>query len=418
VKLPIDRRNGFAFNSVILLSILCLFFTFTNIVPFSAGLALLLPFLPIFLFHYKTVHSVFLYLSIMLVYFAVNAFLYDPKQLIMYDFFRRDGNVFITFAPLLILSLIKANIDLDKIVRFFIYWSTLVNFVFIIIFLVTGGTIFFYEPIYHFLFNAHNAAGGFLGFLTALSVGYLFGTRKKRFFLLSGINGFGLYLTDSRGSILGLIVAFIIVIILKDKKTKFLVSSLIIFQVIFLGWFYVKVSPSGFLSNQFFYQEIGLDIERASTIFARVYYLWPRGIYLFLQSPIFGTGFGSYNDTPYNLYGLSHVLKINLTENIRLGDNHAHHTFVNVLAETGIVGFLLLFIFLTKVRTFIKTIKLLPLQKGLLIAFWFNIVSSFTEHRLFTPSQMLPFCIILGLSVAYSRFLNNKNLNKRNEKVA
>ncbi|WP_461672885.1 O-antigen ligase family protein [Priestia megaterium] len=399
-------RNGMVINLVILISILCLFFTFTNVIPLSAGMALILPFMLILISANRTFHTVFLYLFLLLFYFFVSAIFYSYKQVLSYDFFRRDGNVFITFAPLLVLSFIRAKLPLNKIIVTFIYWCSIINLIFMLIYLATGGTIFFHEAVYNFLFKAHNAAGGFLGALCTLSIGYYFGTKQKVFLFFSIINLVGLYLTDSRGSILGLIIAFIIVILFKERNPKLVVTVIIIFQIVLLSVIYIQSDKQTFLSETFTYHSSGSDENRESTIAARSTYIWPRAIYLFLQSPVVGTGFGSYNDSPYNLYGIPHLLEINLPSIYINGDDHAHHTFLNVLAETGIIGLFLLFLFLFKVWKFINIIEKDPLRISLLLYFWFNILTSFTEHRLFTPSQMLPFTIILGLSIAHSRYEN------------
>ena len=40
------------------------------------------------------------------------------------------------------------------------------------------------------------------------------------------------------------------------------------------------------------------------------------------------------------------------------------------------------------------------IQTGLLLGFWTLVFASFTEHRIVTPSNILPFSLMLGLMVA------------------
>jgi len=138
---------------------------------------------------------------------------------------------------------------------------------------------------------------------------------------------------------------------------------------------------------------------RLACVNERVFELWPCAIKLSLSSPFFGTGFGSFNDSPYHLEGINHVLAYNVPTVIYDSDAHAHHSFLHILAETGLFGLVLVCLWLRSIYTYlIKKNDVVAL--ALLGMFWCLIFSSFTEHRLFTPSQMLPFTIILGIYIA------------------
>jgi len=341
-----------------------------------------------------------------LVYFLASTIIYNPTSLTEYDFYRRDGKVFVTYSPLLILSLFKFNINLKSIVRKFIIFSSLSNVVFLVIYAVTGGTILRYEPgIYNFLFETHNAAGGFLATISAFSVGFYCYKKERLFLILSLSNLAGLYFTDSRGSILALLLSWFIVLVIKGRYFKLTLIILIAFQIILLLWLYLNAAPNFLTTESFAINGFSLEqINRGGTFIIRGFYLWPKAIYLFLHSPLLGTGFGSYDDRPYLLKGIRYIFQLNFPKVFVHSDAHAHHSFLHVLAETGIVGFSLLFYFLKQVRQFIVDITLPPLKTALNLTFWIIIISSLTEHRLFTPSQMLPFTIILGLAIAKSRY--------------
>jgi hypothetical protein len=145
-------------------------------------------------------------------------------------------------------------------------------------------------------------------------------------------------------------------------------------------------------------------LPRSHTIALRAFYLWPRAWHLFKQSPLIGTGFGSYNDLPYRLEGSLPLVQVNRPPEPVFSDAHAHHTFLHVLAETGLLGFVLLVFLLVKIYRFIRTLPEDRLRVGFELVFWIAVLSSLTEHRLFTPSQMLPFTIILGLAVAREEY--------------
>lgn len=388
---------------ILIVCLISLFFSFTNVVPLSVLASTLLVFVPLIVINKSKVNKVFFSLLLLLTYFSINTICYYPSSFIEWEFYRRDGNVFVSYAPLLVLSLLQLDIDLRKIFQWFIYISTFINGLFLTIYFYTGNTILFAEEgIYHLLFEAHNAAGGFLMILASISLGKYLDSKKKTDLLIFIINFIGLYETYSRGSLLAFIVAIFLYYIFKCGYEKSFIYVFILFQSIVYGWLYNNAAD-GFLNETLFTVDfIESDFtERGGTIINRGFYLWPRAIYLFLQSPIFGTGFGSFNDLPYTFEGFFIFFKnVVSSGNIAYSDFHAHNTFLHVLGETGVVGLGLLIYFLSICNDFLKKIPDKMIFSGLYIAFWSSIFSAATEHRLFTPSQMSPFMILLGLAVA------------------
>ena len=405
---------------VFILLLLCLAFSVTNLLPVSAALILLIPLLPLLLFDYRPLHAVFVSLGATLLYFAISAVAYDYHSLFSYDFYRRDGNVFVAFAPLLILSLQRIRVDMVRILRYFVYWATGMNAIFLVIYYRTGHTIFIREEgIYHFLFVAHNAAGGYLAVILAFTIGLYLGTRERRFIVLALINMAGLYATDSRGSMIGIAAACVIILLFRGKFTKTVVIIMVASQALLFAWLYTHSSPSDYMQGESpVTDDYSFDvIERGHTIVVRAFYLWPRAISLFLHSPLVGTGFGSYDDLPFSLQGVPHLIMFNQPETMIHSDRHAHHSFLHVLAETGIIGLLMLIYLLYSIWKSIVHLRDPAVRSALLLAFWVCIVSSFTEHRLFTPSQMLPFILVLGLAIASSRFEDHTHDNREGRRL-
>jgi O-antigen ligase len=144
--------------------------------------------------------------------------------------------------------------------------------------------------------------------------------------------------------------------------------------------------------------------SKDANVLQRVLYLWPRAVYLFLESPIFGTGYGSYNDIPYEIRGVPYVVAFNDPSEVIYSSAHAHNTYLHVLAETGLVGLGLLTVMLVTMRKSFDSMGPPSVQLGFKLAFWVAVFSSMTEHRLFTPAQMLPFTILYGMALANSRW--------------
>lgn len=394
----------------IIVTLIGLCFTITNFVPISAIPVLLVFLVPIFLYRKSSFGYVFVSLFSMLLYFAVSALYYSPESLFDYNFYRRDGNVFITFPALLTLLLFEYKLNINKLFDSFIFFVTFINIILLVISVHHGE--------YYRLFLAHNAAGGFLMMIASFSLGKLLSkvTLLNIFVLI--INFLSLLATDSRGSLLGFFSAAIMLFCYIKGNEKKAVLLFCLAQLFLYAWLYNN-APYNFLDMEFdHYDSELLDVygifERAWTFVTRGFYIWPRAIYLFLQSPFLGTGFGSYNDLPYHFIGIENLFVYNDSVLI-YDDHHAHNTFLHVLAENGILGLCLLLSFIYSCNKYIKKITNKHIMYSLYLGLWAAIFSSVTEHRFFTPSQMLPFVFLFGLSHV-SRHATDVKINKKSNK--
>ncbi len=423
-------KKSISFDSIIcFIAIVSLFFTVTNFVPISAVISVSIILIPLYVLGHKCVIPKYFKWLILLFAFAVcSSLIYNPKQLLEIDFYRRDGNLFITYAPLLILSITKMNINVEKLFLKYISFSTYFNLLFLIIWLMFGTQFANYEyGICHFGFIAHNAAGGFISTVLAMCIGYFIEKKDKKILLYIFINIINLWFSASRGSMIGIGIGSLIYLMNKKSHIKRLDFKIIVlitvfmFALEFILLFYMIRNGestagivnlnSGFLPTYMYNTPVKYitAINRGGTIILRMFALWPRAALRFLYSPIIGNGFGSYNDIV--TISNSKFREINVFEFIN-SDGHAHNTFFNFAAETGIVGLILLFMFLYHLREYIIAIEDKRLSNALHIAYLSIIISSFTEHRLTTPSQVLPFVIITGLAVAKRNYVKEKNNNE------
>ena len=79
------------------------------------------------------IESITKVLLLAFIYFAITAVLYNIGSLFQFDFYRRDGNFFITYAPLLILSLVVFKCDSKKIMSTFLWVETIINLICMIV---------------------------------------------------------------------------------------------------------------------------------------------------------------------------------------------------------------------------------------------------------------------------------------------
>src|SRR5690606_2461173 len=94
---------------------------------------------------------------------------------------------------------------------------------------------------------------------------------------------------------------------------------------------------------------------------------WPLALHAFFQSPIFGIGFGAYDDLPWDFWGWRGVVAFNSPDWFWHSDAHAHHTYLHIMAEMGAVGLVLLMWFLNRLHQFLKTVEPEMVRMALLL---------------------------------------------------
>jgi O-antigen ligase len=386
--------------------VLSLWGTVTALVPVSVTFAVLAPAVPYLLWKNKFLPPSVIALLALLGYFLLSTLCYAPDSLADPGFYRRDGNVFVTFLPVIIGGAARIRTNVEQLIARFAAWVTWVDLAFIGIFLATGGTLFLEEAgVYHLLFESHNAAGGFLAMTLCFMLGLYFGGRKSLPLLaMLFVNTIGLILTLSRGSILGIALAVPLVLGLKERFARLIVATIAIGTIGILTYTYPLWISSGMPTGIYSPEDGTMSAEEVGyadpNTIDRLLFLWPRALYIFFKSPIVGTGFGSYNDLPYSFpVGIPNVFAFNHPAAFIFSDKHAHNTYLHVLGETGLVGLGLLIFFLWKLWKDIDSLQSPSVRLGLKLGYWMAILSSLTEHRMFTPSEMLPFTIILGLAL-------------------
>jgi O-antigen ligase len=391
-----------------------LFFTVTNFVPVSVlpfvVAFLLVPFaLLSMLLRLPKINRIMLWGSVFYLISIVSLFFYSPESLVTPEFYRYDGNFLITFLPVLVMPYFykSVSIDLERQVKIFVVISILVSSAIVAIQIIQHIFV-------HGLFVAHNAFGGFL--MTVIAFAYTWNKYTKRKLLPIIFLGVGvalLVLSVSRGSILGLVGGVFALWCVANRKGWILASAIImivILQSTILFYTYpVYRSMHGEMQAAYSDAASGED----ANILIRAYENWPRGLYLFLHSPIIGAGVGSVNDVPIVLNEDS-VFQFNKSGHKIYNSAHAHNTYINILAEQGIIGLAVFLMFWRAIYQFIlrhegSTI----IREGLIISFWALTFASFTENRIPSPSNAFPFIIILFLwsSTRYKKAVDNHYLH-------
>ncbi len=398
------------------LAFIALLGTLTNFVYFSPLLTLLIP-LCIFVVNKEQLKRPVAWLYAFTLFFLVGVIVYDPQSLIEFGFYRRDGNFIISYAPLLVLPLFSFRQNTGKYFRYFYIISLSIYAVlFAYHLLTTSMSSELHRLLFGGLFIAQNAVGGFLAILGSLGFAYARHKKSKRELVFFAVIFFMLLATYSRGSILGLVLGIGAWFLADRGYFKTLVLYLmvpVLFTVasLMIGYPYYQQQIS---TSNYVEEYTGEDTEgKNANVLIRLLYTFPRAYYSFLQSPIVGTGVGSFDDRPYQFESVVPFVQYNAQPQKLHTDSHAHHSYLHILAEQGIAGLGLFLIFWISIFWYLVRLKNQPVIRDFLLIAYFSItIASFTEHRITTPSMMLPFTIPLGLVMAQKMELKTYLIQK------
>jgi O-antigen ligase len=287
-------------------------------------------------------------LSIIYIYYILTYFISNQPLVNFFslDFLRNDGNFFFCYLPFFILAV--PYFDYEKVTRIYM------RFVFFTfsIFAILGILGFFtrsFQPLFSidrtrgFLFlafnNAHNATGSVYAVVSLAAMAFFLkekGAKKVFYAIITLLLLAALYLTNSRGSILGFISGLVILIWFNFRPLKFLKV---------FGAMILVSAPIIYFSG--IYKSIMTVFSLEGTTLTRLS-LWTKALRLFNESPLFGVGFGRFNDIntkPISLEGVRGLISFYVLPNFSYNTAHAHNSYLQFLSETGLIGLSLLLFF-------------------------------------------------------------------------
>ncbi|WP_233806507.1 O-antigen ligase family protein [Paraburkholderia sp. HP33-1] len=390
------------------ISLLALFLTVTNLVPISA-----IGFVPLLLcawrFYGRSYPAFMAPLTAFTALAIVSTLFYDPQSFLEFDFYRRDGNFFVSYAPIFAGCLYAHRWDMNKVLRAFFMFAVLTNLPMYAYYIVENGLLsIFTNPDDSFgsYFIARNAAGGFFAMLFCLGVACYLQKRSRLLIALLACNALMLFSTYSRGSLLG--AAAVLPYLYFGRKRWMLGSMIAVMLVASFAVAIYHTEPTVDYMGYTF--SIHNRDAKLANLNIRYEWLWPRALAYFEQSPIVGLGFGSFDDHIGSLTSYFHLFAVPSDVVIEHSDSHAHNSYLNILAELGVVGLALILAFYWKLVEWSKQgAAFAALVEGgrHFAAFRFVEISSVcllvmsaTEHRLVTPSNVLILTLVISLLLA------------------
>lgn len=221
----------------------------------------------------------------------------------------------------------------------------------------------------------------------------------------------GLSMTGKRGPLLFAILSLVITVLATNKKrfTRTQLQKGVIVSLILIVSFivaYINVPQLKQVINRF--AIANNDLNDLSS--GRIEYFWVYAIDMFLDKPFFGNGWRSFK---YSEIGT-------------LNANDAHNIYLQLLAEVGLVGFVLvLFFMISSLITTYKAIRKnevcsclsdrsMCIMKMSFAYQVFFILYGFTGNPLYDPQCYFPYvlCCAIGYSVA-NRIRNTRMLQNQ-----
>jgi len=333
----------------------------------------------------------------------LSVLLYAPSSLWTLGFYRYDGNLLITYAPLVVLAWLPLlPWSSSGVQRAFVRWACSVSLL-----AMAGLRLAGQDEWFKALFNSTNGFGGFMMVVACLALGWLLSDRRAPAEPIAWLLlGFGLIAaSSSRGSLLGLLLSAALAPLLLALGPRPFKAALLALVVLITSLQLVLISPAvqtyGDGAHTAAIAEAGAEDNdtKGANILIRLYENWPRGLYLFLKSPMVGTGFGSANDYPFVFEQDGPALvQANQSGEPSFNDAHAHHTYFHILGEQGLLGLAVFLLFWAELlNTLLRSRGAPETRLGLILAWVALTLASFTEHRIPSPSNAFPFVLLLCL---------------------
>ena len=420
-----DRISRIPQKILYFLIALPVIFLLTNIYPYLEIFSvLILVFLGVIFFLYlrkvTPYHKSLLFILLIIFTYFILSYFFTNQSLsvfLSFTFIKFDGNFFFCYILFFILAVPFFDYKEASEVYFnFIFFAFSILGIYGIFEYFTHGMILIrsYQRMYLALNFAHNATGSIYAIASIFALIFFLFERKRNkkilYFIIFFILFSDLVLTQSRGSLIGFIAGVVFVLLMYFKSFKKFIIGFGILAVVSVPFIILSGLYKRFI-------KIFSATGDANTIIRLD--LWSKAWHLFLKSPIFGIGFGRINDV-YDVYDGIHLtgyeggINFYMGSHIITDSSHAHNSYLQFLAETGLLGLGLLLLFwifcfrmifkayFSANNTFSKNLHLAALS-SIVILF----VLALTENYFSASTVMVMISMVVSFSIGLSWQENN-----------
>jgi len=360
-------------------------------------------------------------LLIIYIYFILSYFISGQplNSFFTYEFLRHDGSFFFGYILFFALAVPFFNYRKAASIYFKILFFTFSAFALfaLIMFLSKNFSILFRFQNSEENFTAfnltHNATGSVYSLVSIFLLAFFLWERNKKFkivyIIMLTLCLAGLFLTRSRGSYISFAVGAIVILWIYFRSFKKFIKALLIMVAALIPIIFITGAYKRIL--QIF------DFKEGNISWRMI--LFERAMYMFKQSPIFGIGFGRFNDISFpdmtnnfsfnNMHiflGYPKIVSFFMEGNFVYSASHAHNSYANFLAETGIIGLGLIILFwILCFRIIFRGYFAIndELAKKIFLSAMGGIIAlftiSFTENYFASPTILMCISMVTSLSL-------------------
>lgn len=351
-------------------------------------------------------------------------------------FYQADGRGFLFYLPLLFFSVYLVHRRTLDVVHWTLRLAAVGSVLLFLVWLVRRPAVLSVGLAANFggLLTSHTGAGTFFGVLATFLVVSGLERHDRRDVVLGGIVILPMFASGSRESLvalvgamawygwhwasrrtrrvqLGVLILAFLVLPIASPHTFRRTARLFTGRTIALvrdAAFHVTWEPAPG-------QQLG-GVE--SNILSR-FVLWDYAARRFIESPLVGIGFGRFNDFSLRLSGPKGLVSLALHGDRQTNVFNAHNMYLHQLAETGIVGLILLVsIWITIYRRLVRVVSATPrghevstfyMAAACLVVF--TLISACFDNALVAPSIGIPVLTIVGVGISFDRRCRTRALS-------
>lgn len=351
-----------------------------------------------------------------------------PSDLLSPAFYQADGRGFLFYLPLLFFSVYLVQRRTLDLVLLSLRLAAVGSVLLFVVWLVRRPAVLSVGPKANFigLLTSHTGAGTFFGVLATFLVVSGLERHDRRDLLLGSAAILPMFASASRESLVGLVAAMgWYGWHWASRRTRRVQFAVLVLAFLVLPF----ASPHTFRRTARVFTGRTIELVRdaafhvtwepapgqqlggvESNILSR-FVLWDYAARRFIESPLVGIGFGRFNDFSLRLSGPKGLVSLALQGDRQTNVFNAHNMYLHQLAETGIVGLLLLVSIWIKIyRRLVRVVSTTPrghevstfyMAAACLVVF--TLISACFDNALVAPSIGIPVLTIVGVGISFDR---------------
>ncbi|GMT42521.1 MAG: hypothetical protein IEMM0002_0932 [bacterium] len=343
------------------------------------------------------------------------------------DFYHNEGRILLYYLPLFFFSVNICKREDTLFTVNVITWLAAALIISLFLWLPTHSAYLAKGKNFVGFLTHHTGMGIFAGLIGLFLIVYGRETRRYGMMSLGALTLLPAFASGSREAYVAILGGLGWYMIKYEKLKSIVISLLLLTAFISISpliaehayertekLFTVETIESGLLQAESAEWEPGdekeVDAEGTRNFLLRVLY-WVYAVENIIQSPIVGIGWGRFNDVDVKMSGDSGLVHLGLKGKKILSVLTAHNSYLQVLAESGLVGLILMGLLWGSIYFRLRRAELQHPAASHLNAYFkacqvlvvFILFGALFGHGLGTPSHGIPLFAIIGIGISYHR---------------